>query len=120
MDFGKAVRVARSIAGISQSELAQRSDLDPSLISLIESGKRQPSTATLTTLSNHLQLPVHVLTMLGAEAVDLRDISRAEFHTLAESIARAVLQHDGRDNADRRGRRSPKNRPNSVSQRPRP
>jgi len=47
MNYGKAVRIARSIADISQSKLAESADLDRSYLSLIESEKRQPTLETL-------------------------------------------------------------------------
>lgn len=96
MDFGKAIRVARSIADLSQRELAEVAEVDASLISLIESGKRQPSAATLKSISNGLHIPLHLLTMLGAEPGDLRHITGAEFQRLSESITRFVLQNEPR------------------------
>ncbi len=94
MDFAKAVRIARSIAGYSQKELADRANVDASLISLVESGKRQPSAATLVSIGKGLNLPMHLLTMLGAEESDLRSISAEDFQTLTQSIARLVLGYE--------------------------
>jgi len=71
MDFAKAVRICRSAHGLSQSELARRVDVSPSQISLIESGRRQPSTDLLKEISRVLDVPLPLLTLLGAESSDL-------------------------------------------------
>jgi transcriptional regulator with XRE-family HTH domain len=96
MDFSKAVRIARSIAGYTQKELAELAEVDPSIISMIEAGKRQPTTSTLMSLSEGLGIPVHLLTMLGAEEKDLHDISPENFRSLSESIARLILTNEPR------------------------
>ena len=94
MNFGKAIRIGRSISGHTQRQLAELAGVDASLISMIESGERQPSTATLKAISTALDVPVHVLTMLGAESADLRGVTEQEFRRLAESIARLVVRDE--------------------------
>ena len=43
MDYSRAIRIGRSLADVPQRELAERVSADPSLISMIESGKRKPT-----------------------------------------------------------------------------
>ena len=45
MDYGKALRIGRAIAGLQQRELAELAEIDPSHNSLIEVGKRKPSSS---------------------------------------------------------------------------
>lgn len=47
MNYGKAIRVARAIAGMEQKQLAAKANLNPSHISLIEKGARRPSTRAI-------------------------------------------------------------------------
>ena len=47
MNYSKAIRVARALADVPQRELARRVAIDASLVSMLESGKRNPSLATL-------------------------------------------------------------------------
>ena len=51
-----AVREFRVERGMSQAELARRAGVTPSHVSLVESGKRQPSLGTLTRLSEALRV----------------------------------------------------------------
>ena len=83
--------MTRAMAGLSQAEFACRIDVDPSLISLIESGKRSPSRATLTRLADALEVPLHLLILLGAEDPDLRDISEDEMQRVARSLATILI-----------------------------
>jgi len=71
MDYGKAIRIGRAIAGLQQKELAELAGVDPSHISLIEFGKRKPSLDTVEKLAKALQIPDHLLTLLAAEPEDL-------------------------------------------------
>lgn len=87
MDYAKAFRIVRSARGMSQKELAQRSHLDASYISLLESGRRVPSAATIEALGTALEIPVYLLSLLASEKQDLRDISEAD----AESLGRHLL-----------------------------
>jgi len=71
MDYGKALRIARAIAGLQQKELAELAGIDPSHISLIEVGKRKPSVDMVEKLAKALQIPEHLFTLLAAESEDL-------------------------------------------------
>ena len=68
--FGSAVRLRRSVAGISQEKLAERSGLHPTYISMVERGVRNPTLdaaariakglkVTLPKLIEEAQRPVH-------------------------------------------------------------
>ena len=80
---GTLIRKLREQTGITQRELASRMDVSPSWISTIESGKSQPSFASLQKIADALQIPLtHVL----GEHLDV--ISPE----LKESIKRPVIQ----------------------------
>jgi transcriptional regulator with XRE-family HTH domain len=59
--IGHNIRRLRDEKGWNQTELGFRADTSPSIISLIENGKRNPSTATLAKIAE----------ALGVEVVDL-------------------------------------------------
>jgi len=101
MDYSKAIRIARAIAGIEQRELAKRADLDPSYVSLIESGARRPSLRTIAKFSKALEVPEPLLTMLATEAEDLKGIEEEEFQTIGRYLARFLVRHG----SSRKGRR---------------
>lgn len=93
MDYAKALKVARAIAGLQQKDLARRAGLDPSHISLIELGKRKPSSTALETMSQALGIPPHLLTLLAAEPKDLRVADATELKLATESLANLLLKN---------------------------
>jgi transcriptional regulator with XRE-family HTH domain len=89
MDYGKAIRVARTAYGLSQSELAEHLSIGTSQLSLIESGKRQPSVKVLEEISVLLHVPPHLLTLLASER---KDLERAEDQRELSDLATALLK----------------------------
>jgi XRE family transcriptional regulator of biofilm formation len=109
MDYGKAIRIARAIAGIRQKQLAKLSGLDASHISLIEKGKRRPSLETLEKLSNALNVPQDLLLLLAAGPNDLKSRSPGEIQRAAESLASMLFAYmpsrDTKSHGKRRARK---------------
>lgn len=62
---GGALREIRTRTGYSQIELARRAGVDKSLVSLVESGKRNPSPTIIRKLADALGCPLYAL--LGPE-----------------------------------------------------
>jgi transcriptional regulator with XRE-family HTH domain len=56
--IGHNIRRLRDEKGWNQTELGYRSDTSPSIISLVENGKRNPSTATLAKIARALDVEV--------------------------------------------------------------
>src|SRR5579864_5254217 len=110
MDYGKAVRIARNIAGLQQKELAAVAGVDASLISLIEKGKRKPGLGTLEKITEALELPQHLFTLLAAEPEDLKTTAPEEVQRASESLARILLSNAHKSTVSRvkRGRRGRK------------
>lgn len=59
--FGEVLRVHRMAAGISQEELAFRSDVDRTYVSRLERGTRQPTITTMISIGLALGIPSAVL-----------------------------------------------------------
>ncbi|MFV1875628.1 helix-turn-helix domain-containing protein [Nioella sp.] len=64
--FAAVLRDFRERAGLTQEQLAERADVSARLISLLETGKRQPSLSALAALSDGLEVPMSEL----VEALD--------------------------------------------------
>ena len=60
-NLGGRLRTARLEVGLTLRELARQADVSPSLVSLIENGKSQPSVATLYTFARILDVSVDEL-----------------------------------------------------------
>lgn len=59
--IGRTIRVLRAASGISQKDLAERAGIKPNYLSLVESGKREPSVSVLRTISQELHVPMSFL-----------------------------------------------------------
>jgi len=108
MNSAKAIRVARSLAGLSQQALAKRVSLDPSLISMLESGRRKPSLETLERISETLEMPFHLFTLLGAEEEDVRAADPESLNQLAVGLAKLLLGAADRPEPDEHDQNSRK------------
>jgi transcriptional regulator with XRE-family HTH domain len=56
--FGQNVRKMRVASGLTQERLAEKADLDPTYISGIERGVRNPSLLIISRLARALRIPV--------------------------------------------------------------
>jgi transcriptional regulator with XRE-family HTH domain len=93
MNYGKALKLARALANLSQKDLAARAGLDPSYVSLIEKGTRRPSLTALEKLGEALGIPNDLLVLMAAEKDDLKLRDPEEMQRAVESMARLVLHH---------------------------
>lgn len=93
MNYAKAIRIARSIAGISQGKLADQSGFDRSYLSLIEGDKRKPTIETLQSISAALRIPFHLLTLLATEKEDTKHINDEQVLGLAKQLTHLLLEN---------------------------
>jgi XRE family transcriptional regulator, master regulator for biofilm formation len=101
MNYGKGLKIARALAGLQQKELAKLADIDPSHVSLMEMGKREPSVKTLQKLSDALKIPHHLLVLLSAEPRDLRIDDPEELKRAVESLTHLILGNGQRKSRPR-------------------
>lgn len=94
MNYSKAIRVARSLADLSQGELADRAQIDRSYLSLIESGKRHATTETIEKIATALKLPFHLLTLLGSEEEDVQKANPGQIESLSIALTKLLMQVD--------------------------
>ncbi|WP_083350547.1 helix-turn-helix domain-containing protein [Terriglobus roseus] len=99
MNYSKAIRVARSLADLSQGELADRANIDRSYLSLIESGKRQPTLDTIEKLAQALRMPFHLLSLLGISEADAQRAKPGQIESLSLALTELLMQVD-RDSHD--------------------
>jgi transcriptional regulator with XRE-family HTH domain len=76
MSVGRAAKFARVAAGIKQKDLADRLDVSPNYLSLVENDKREPSISFLRNLAGELAIPLGLL-FLNADS-DLSEVSPEE------------------------------------------
>jgi transcriptional regulator with XRE-family HTH domain len=71
VNYAVAIRIARAARGLRKDELARAAGLDPSYISLLECGKRQPSDAALEALAGALGFTECDLRLLAGRPEDI-------------------------------------------------
>lgn len=86
MNYSIAIRMIRSARNISQKELALRTQLDPSYISLLEKGKRSPSMKNLEKIAEALEVPAHLMVLLSSDQAQLKKISEDNESYIARHI----------------------------------
>ena len=96
MNYAKAIRIARSIVGISQARLAALSGVDRSYLSLIEGEKRKPTMETLQDISDSLKIPFHLMTLLATEKEDTKNISEEQVQSLAKQLTHLLTGESAR------------------------
>lgn len=94
MDYAKAIRVVRVARRIAQKTLAERTELNPSYVSLLESGRRTPSTEAIESIAKALDVPVGLFLLLAAEPHDLKGLPDEQARDLSGLLLSAVLGLD--------------------------
>ena len=100
MNYGKALKIARAATGLQQQELAKKAGLTASYISLVEMGKRTPSTSALRKLSRALEMPPHLLTLLATEPEDTDLLDKTELESIGDSLVRLLIKARRHDDPD--------------------
>jgi transcriptional regulator with XRE-family HTH domain len=94
MNYGKAIRITRALADISQQELARALGTDPSYISLLEANKREPSRELLEKLAVAFKVPLHLLVLMATEESDTGSGKEKRLSEIAETLANLLFTED--------------------------
>jgi transcriptional regulator with XRE-family HTH domain len=110
MNYGKAIRVTRALADVSQRELARKLNTDPSYISLLEANKREPSRELLEKIAEVFEVPLHLLILMATDSIDSGQSESARLSTIAETLAKLMFADEGSDGQPRKRNRTVKAR----------
>lgn len=91
MNYAKAIKTVRALREMEQRDLARLLGVDASYISLIESGRRVPSTAVLERIAKSFGVPLYLLMLIASEAADLHGVSKRETDQLAAQLLDVVM-----------------------------
>jgi transcriptional regulator with XRE-family HTH domain len=101
MSVGRTIKNLRNAAGLKQKDLADRLDISPNYLSLVENDKREPSVSFLRTLAREIGIPLGLL-FLDIEG-DIRKASPEEIalimriQDLVFQLQRLKLQSEAQD-----------------------
>ena len=85
LTLGTTLKRLRGASGLSQKELAQLLEVDPSYVSHLESDRREPSVRLLRQLATHLDIPPGLLLAITLWS-DMPDADRAAYQGMVESL----------------------------------
>lgn len=88
MDIGRAIKLCRSQKGWTLRELAKRTGVAVSHLSMIERNQRDASMTAMQVIAKAFGMPLNVLIFLAAEPLELTGIS----NELKEKLSRAALE----------------------------
>lgn len=86
MEIGKAIKSYRKRKGISQVELALKSEISQTYLSQIENGTRMASIPTLERISMELNIPLPILSFLSLDINSVEKSKQDSFRQIQPSI----------------------------------
>lgn len=100
MNLGNAIRLCRSRKKLTLAELADRTDLSESYLSLLERGERKdPKLSSVEAIARGLEVPVSLLMFLGSDASETSSLPVE----VREKLSTAIVQLLQATNADPQG-----------------
>lgn len=90
-DYAKAFRIIRAAFGLRQAELAARMPITASQLSLIESGKRQPSVRVVNALAAAVGIPTALVSLLASSVDEVESKGDADIGDLARTLLRLLV-----------------------------
>lgn len=97
MNIGGAIAELRKQEGYSQKDLAAKIGLSATSLSLIESGTKRPSAATLKKICKALKISEALLYIMATEEEDVPKKKRELFRLLFPSVKDMVLKIAGEE-----------------------
>jgi len=91
MNYSKALKIVRASRCLSQKDLSNILGMDPSFVSLIESGKRKPSHDTIEMITQKLDIPHYLFALLASEQEDLKKISTEDAQQLGKGLLDVLI-----------------------------
>ena len=90
-NYAKAFRIIRAAFGLKQSDLAAKMPVTASQLSLIESGKRQPSLKVVDALASAVGVPSALVSLLASNANDMDSRGDQDIGDLARALLRVLI-----------------------------
>jgi transcriptional regulator with XRE-family HTH domain len=90
-NYAKAFRIIRAAFGLKQAELAERMPVTASQLSLIESGKRQPSLRVIDSFAQAVGIPSALVSLLASSPAEIERRTDADISDLARALLRLLV-----------------------------
>lgn len=86
MNIGYALKVCRSAKKLSLGDLAALTELSPSYLSMIESGKREPTLSSIEKIAGAMGVPTPILLFLASDSSELEGIDPETSRHLSAAV----------------------------------
>ncbi len=93
INYGVAIRRVRSELGIKQTEIARKTGLTASFLSLVENGKAMPSMSTLKDIATAMDVPYELLAWEAIDPPESLNIEQKKTIFLAKSVTSDFLRN---------------------------
>lgn len=90
MEIGHALKVCRSAKKLSLDELAALAGISQSYLSMLESGKREPTLSTIEKVANGLGIPTPIVLFLAANKGELEGLDAETTRRLSAAVLDVV------------------------------
>ena len=77
MNLGRAIKMCRTQRGMSQLDVALKSDCSVSYLSMLENNKRDPALSLTEKIAHALDVPISILFFLASEKDELSGIDKS-------------------------------------------
>lgn len=95
MQYDKAIKIVRSVFGLSQQQFSERVGIAQSVVSRVESGERQPTENFLEKITQELSVPRELLDFLSDDQSSVHNIDEEDRIRLATSLLGLLVHADG-------------------------
>lgn len=99
MKIGDSIKALRKQKGFGQRQLAEMCNITVTYLSLIETGKKEPTLALLRSIANALKTPLPILLFSTLSNDDIPE-SKRDFFDMVKPTIDSLLQQLISDNAD--------------------
>ncbi|MBV8125970.1 MAG: helix-turn-helix transcriptional regulator [Paucibacter sp.] len=90
MEIGHALKICRSAKKLSLDELAERAGLSQSYLSMIESGKREPTLSSIDKVAKALGVPTPIILFLASDKGELQGLDEETTNRLSAVVLEIV------------------------------
>lgn len=99
MKIGNAIEEIRKLKKVTQLELATKSNITQSYLSLIENNKKEPNLKTLKEISNSLNIPLPFLLLFSVDNEDISESKQQTFSVILPLLKSLLKEYtkDGND-----------------------
>lgn len=94
--IGRIIRSLRVQRGMTQAQLAQRAEISPAYMSLIERGKRNAELDVLERIAAQFNLPLAILIFLSQDYSELEAVDKELAERLA-TLTMRLIEKQGRE-----------------------